>query len=97
MLGERVDWRVDSYLLARIAHLLAGANWQRSGGKGQKPKPIKTPDGKPRQPKAERGEDAARRLRNLGLLPGHQAPSRRPLTAQEQQLAAALERANTTR
>lgn len=30
-------------LLALIADLLAGANWQRSGGKGQRPKPIPRP------------------------------------------------------
>lgn len=30
-------------LLALIADLLAGANWQRGGGKGQRPKPIPRP------------------------------------------------------
>jgi hypothetical protein len=95
VLGDSVDWSVGDYLLARIAHILAGANWQRSGGKGPKPKPIKVPDGRRRSQKsrAERGADTARRLRNLGLLPGHQKPPPRPLTVAEQALAAAIERA----
>lgn len=95
MLGDSVDWSVDSYLLARVAHLLAGANWQRSGGRGAKPKPIKPPDGKrsSRKSRTERGKDTAKRLRNLGLLPGHAKPPPRPLTPQEQKLAAAIERA----
>ena len=35
-------WDVNEFLLASIADLLAGANWQRSG-KGQRPKPIERP------------------------------------------------------
>jgi hypothetical protein len=96
VLGDSVDWSVGDYLLARIAHLAAGANWQRSGGKGPKPKPIKVPDGRKRRStksRAERGADTARRLRNLGLLPGHQKPPPRPLTVAEQALAAAIEQA----
>lgn len=83
---------MTDYLLARIAHILASANWQRGGGKGPRPKPIKIPDGKPRDAKKRAGADTARRLANLGLLPGH-APTRRPLTPQEQKLAEALRRA----
>lgn len=89
-----MDWDVNSHLLARIAHILAGANWQRAGGKGQKPRPIKPPDAKQsRKSRAERGQDTARRLRNLGLLPGHTPPSRRTLTPQEAKLADQLRRA----
>jgi hypothetical protein len=40
--GESL-WTLEAQLLAQIADLLAGANWQRSGGKSQKPKPIKRP------------------------------------------------------
>lgn len=91
MLGEQVDWQVGDYLLARIAHLLAGANWQRGGGKGPKPKPIETPDKQPakRKSQRERGQDQARRLANLGLLPGHKRQPE-PLTPDQQRLAEAL-------
>ncbi|WP_157239519.1 hypothetical protein [Catenuloplanes japonicus] len=44
-------------------------NWQRGGGKGRRPKPIEIPDGKPKKSAAQRGEDLARRMRNLGLIP----------------------------
>lgn len=93
MLGDSVNWSVGDYLLARSVHLLAGANWQRGGGKGSKPKPVKVPDGKPRRSQRARREDGMRRMRNLGLLPGHAKPPPRPLTPQEQALAAAIERA----
>lgn len=32
---------VTNELLAHVANLLAAANWQRGGGKGPKPKPIR--------------------------------------------------------
>lgn len=90
MLGDRADWTVTDHLLAKIAHLLAQANWQRGGGKGNKPKPITPPDaGKPRR---DRGVEALRRHRNLGLIPGHAKPAG-PLTAQEQAIARAIEQA----
>jgi hypothetical protein len=60
-------------LLRQIDFRLAGANWQRSGGKGTKPKPIDLPDGKGRGSSPARskpsGADVAQRLRNLGLIP----------------------------
>ena len=40
---EIESWSADTYLLAHIADLLAVANWQRSGGKGQRPKPVIRP------------------------------------------------------
>lgn len=92
MLGDRADWTVTDYLLARVAHLLAQANWQRGGGKGARPKPVRPPDGKPHQGRRDRGAEALRRHRNLGLIPGHHQPPR-PLTAQEQAIAQAIERA----
>ena len=60
-------------LLRRIDLHLAGANWQRGGGKGSRPKPIELPDGKgrggkPATPKPS-GPAIAQRLRNLGLIP----------------------------
>jgi hypothetical protein len=59
-------------LLRQILLTLQGANWQRSGGKGSKPKPIPLPDNKGRgdQPASKpSGEEIAQRLKNLGLLP----------------------------
>lgn len=40
-------WDLQAHLLASAVDLLAGANWQRSGRKTGKPKPIKRP--KPRK------------------------------------------------
>jgi hypothetical protein len=66
-------WSHTDLLLRRIDLSLQGANWQRSGGKGQKPKPIELPDGKGRgsKPTAVKpsGADIAARLKNLGLIP----------------------------
>jgi len=44
--GSIVDWSTSDYLLARIATTLEWANWQRGGGKGDKPKPITPPKSK---------------------------------------------------
>lgn len=78
--GDAADWTLTEVLLARLDFRLAGANWQRSGGRGGKPQPLEVPgskaDGKPQKSRAERGEDAAQRLRNLGLIPA--APGQRP-------------------
>lgn len=41
--GDAVLWRVTDHLLAAVLDALHGANWQRGGGKGQRPKPIKRP------------------------------------------------------
>jgi hypothetical protein len=66
-------WGLPELLLRRIDLHLAGANWQRSGGKGSKPKAIDLPDGRGRggKPAASKpsGADVAQRLRNLGLIP----------------------------
>ena len=72
--GDAADWDLHAALLALIEYRLAGANWQRSGGKGQKPKPIKIPgsdtsSSRRSKPKRERNADAVRRLQNLGLIP----------------------------
>jgi len=44
--GDAVRWGDTEHLLAGIFDLLAGANWQRGGGKGQRPKPVKRPTDK---------------------------------------------------
>lgn len=36
-------WSPDMHLLAFIGDQLAIANWQRAGGKGRRPKPIRRP------------------------------------------------------
>lgn len=41
--GEELAWGPDTHLLATIVDLLAGANWQRSGVKSNRPKPIDRP------------------------------------------------------
>lgn len=39
-------WGDTEHLLAGIFDVLSGANWQRSGGKGPRPKPVKRPGDK---------------------------------------------------
>ena len=36
-------WDMNTYLLANVVDLLAAGNWQRSGGKGRRPKPLQRP------------------------------------------------------
>lgn len=71
--GSMAPWGLPELLLRRIDLTLQGANWQRSGGKGSKPKAIELPDHKGRgnKPAAVKpsGGDIAARLKNLGLIP----------------------------
>lgn len=46
MSGAEAQWGVTEYLLAQVVDALNGANWQRGGGKGQKPKPTPRPGAK---------------------------------------------------
>lgn len=46
VLGESADWGVTEHLLAAAVDALNGANWQRGGGKGKHPKPVKRPGAK---------------------------------------------------
>lgn len=41
--GLRAAWTPGEYLLANVADSLAAANWQRGGGRGKKPKPVRRP------------------------------------------------------
>jgi hypothetical protein len=52
-----------------VLHAVNAGNWQRGGGKGRRPKPIEIPDGMAKKSTAQRGEDIAQRMRNLGLIP----------------------------
>jgi hypothetical protein len=68
------DWGLQELLLRRLDLHLAGANWQRGGGKSSsRPQPIELPDGKGRGSRpassGSSGEETARRLRNLGMIP----------------------------
>lgn len=47
--GESARWGPAEHLLALAVDVLAGANWQRGGGKGAKPKPIPRPQSKLRE------------------------------------------------
>lgn len=40
------QWSAELHMLANIFDTVAAANWQRGGGKGGRPKPIKRPGGK---------------------------------------------------
>jgi hypothetical protein len=67
------SWDLTALLLRRIEHDLRGLQWQNSGGKGQRPKPIDLPDDPHQpnpapQPGSSAGAGVAQRLRNLGLL-----------------------------
>lgn len=44
---EALAWSLEHHLLAMIVDLLAGANWQRGGGKGSRPQPLPRPGVKP--------------------------------------------------
>lgn len=69
------DWGVAELLLRNVEFGIRGLQWQNAG-KGSKPKPIALPDDKARtsQPAASRsGEETARRLRNLGMIPADAA------------------------
>lgn len=48
-------WDLQAHLLATVVDLLAGANWQRTGKRSGKPKPIKRP--KPKRRSAAGGLD----------------------------------------
>jgi hypothetical protein len=67
------SWDLNALLLRQIDLRLAGANWQRGGGKGQRPKPIPLPDGKGRgdRPTSGKssGDEIAARLRRMGMIP----------------------------
>lgn len=43
ILGEQASWETGDFLLASVIDLLAGANWQRGGGKGARPDPVRRP------------------------------------------------------
>ena len=78
--GPMADWDLHAMLLRQVDLRLAGANWQRSGGKGQRPRPIELPSEKQKKQAATRpvGGDIAQRLKNLGLVPAGAAQGEAP-------------------
>jgi hypothetical protein len=64
--GPSAAWSPEALLLRRIDLHLAGANWQRAGGKGQRPKPIELPGQRRTRQQKKPADDIARRL---GLIP----------------------------
>lgn len=72
--GPMADWDLQALLLRRLDLHLAGANWQRGGGKSQsRPKAIPLPDDKGRSSAPAGGRppavDVMRRLQALGMIP----------------------------
>lgn len=84
--GADASWGLSEQLLATIADLLAGANWQRSGDKRlARPKPIQRPGvsrpGERRMGSKSMTVDEYRRHRA-------ERAARRPAAAQHQEVAA---------
>jgi hypothetical protein len=71
--GPMAHWSLEALIQRQTLLAIQGGNWQRGGGKGQKPKPIPLPDDKGRgnkpAPIKASGADIAQRLANLGLIP----------------------------
>ncbi len=63
--GDAARWSPADHFMATAVALLAGANWQRGGGKGSKPKPIPRPDARAKK----RAREYVGRLQRLGLIP----------------------------
>lgn len=74
---EGHDWGTSEYLLAGIFDVLAGANWQRAGGKGRRPEPITRPGDRPVEVvEAERAEpDTIPALDKSGTYKGVLTPT----------------------
>ena len=68
MLGAQfVEWSTTDWLLAGVIDVLQGANWQRGGGKGSRPKPVERPKSLPEIERKQRehaeAQDRVTRLR----------------------------------
>lgn len=42
-IGSDAAWSTETHMMAHVVDVLAGANWQRGGGKGKAPTPIDRP------------------------------------------------------
>lgn len=63
--GDSARWGIAEHLTATVVDVLAAANWQRGGGKGKRPEPLKRPDAAAE--KRRRGY--VERLKRLGHIP----------------------------
>jgi hypothetical protein len=63
--GDAARWGIAEHLAATTIDVLVAANWQRGGGKGRRPEPLKRPDAQAEQRK--RGYIAS--LKRLGHIP----------------------------
>lgn len=64
--AEFMDWGTSEYLLALIADVLNMHGWQRGGGKGGKPRPLKRPkSAQEQQRRQEEHDQRASRIREL--------------------------------
>jgi hypothetical protein len=43
LVGEAAQWTIMDRLLARLIYAVEAGNWQRGGGKGHRPRPIRIP------------------------------------------------------
>lgn len=58
--GTDAAWTAETHMLANVIDALAGANWQRGGGKGKAPTPVERPsDAKKSAEKRERAFERA--------------------------------------
>lgn len=48
-IGPVAEWTVGEYLLAALLDTARHGNWQRGGGKGQRPRPVPRPTERPIQ------------------------------------------------
>jgi hypothetical protein len=74
--GPMADWTLEALLLRNVEFGIRGLQWQNSGGKGQKPKPVELPDDKSRTSAPARSSskpEVIDRLRNLGMIPADAA------------------------
>jgi hypothetical protein len=47
--GDAAFWSIETYIFASILDALNNANWQRGGGKGMRPTPVKRPQDKQKE------------------------------------------------
>jgi len=66
--GDAAGVTLADQILARVELHLAGANWQRGGGKGMKPKPIELPNARKKHNQTFNRDNVVERLRRLGHI-----------------------------
>lgn len=78
-MGSDAAWTTGEHLTAVVADVLAGANWQRGGGKGAQPKPVPRPgDIKKAQDREARVLEKAALFAAIHGVPDVHAPAPEP-------------------